>query len=72
MSNNENRAWERAHEERAHEERVSAGNGHNAACERGVACGSDVACAAENDSVLDASRFITCAAQLSYLSLIHI
>ena len=50
----------------AHGERVAAGNGHNGACERGAACGSDAACAAENDSVLDASRFITCAAQLSY------
>lgn len=85
MNNNENIAWERAHRER-----VSAGNGYDAACERGGACESDAtcesvvvgekdaacerggagekdaACAAENDSVLDAGRFITCAAQLSY------
>ena len=73
MNNNENIAWERAHRER-----VSAGNGYDVACERGGACESDAtcerggagekdaACAAENDSVLDAGRFITCAAQLSY------
>ena len=71
MNNNENIAWERAHGERAHGERahgerVAAGNGHDAAYKSVVAGEKDATCAAENDSVLDAGRFITCAAQLSY------